>query len=719
MTHNDLKRIGNEARAPLTNNAVRIGRSTPMTARLSGLGLGVALVAALPACGSQVSGGNTGSETHWLQSCDSDADCGVYSCLCGVCSRSCDDNDECDGASGIESRCESTSQLSCSGETPVRICVNDANSSQESPDAAPPNTVTPDAAPSATATSDSVMTEPVTPSNGSQICDGSDDIRWVFYTEPPGLLGGTESFFLTYYGYQSLAIDGNCNFWGSTFGKMVSGKLTNSQVLEAYQSAQYGRLDRFGEAPLPQPDAPISIIWDPSGTIHGNTGSQSPGSDPEYFEALVQAQQLTDEVIALGEPSRGPLRAIFLPLREGASDVASWPLELDPTQVIRESNDWSTGYFKADTGVLFEAGSRANTLRTALDSSRAHFRYSGTESVDFIVAARDEPPTRVAAFVHSVVRSTYTNTDSTGMACDDDARCDAWWLTCQENHDSETQCRACIGTQDSEWLCDSNDDCCGGAVCCLDCGENSGKCITEPDPCPYCLANDGAWVDYRTCDTSSCVPDTTCFTNECPGQCAEDNCGGCGRSDDCWAAGCQWNLVAESASCGRKPEVVEPPDVPCSVDATNDDLPGVSVHLEADACTFLPGEGGQFRYTVTFDQSVEFTSESSGGACGLCGVTTDPETWTTFVIDGGDAKYCPECDVGCCAPTEEAPVTFDAQSTQGTVDWPGLEWSGPSDTGNEPTEPFAPGSYEAKVTLRLPGLGEVIALLPIEVVAAP
>lgn len=640
------------------------------------LGFG-ALLATLSACGSRLSGGNTGSETHWLQSCDSDAECGIYSCLCGVCSRSCDDGEECDGASDGASRCEATSELSCSGETPAQICVKAATTTTTSP---------------------------------NEICDGGDDFRWVFYEQPSFFLASSDSRYRTYYGEQFLAIDGKCNFWGSKGGVMVSGKITDPQLLEDYESTQYDQLNRFGDAPLAPPDSPISVVWDPSGAIHGYPQAGAEGVEAEYFDALAQAQQLVDALMALGEHTNGPRRAVFLPLEEGATGLSPWPLDLDPTTVIRGPGDWSGGLVEAYTGVLFEAGARADALRSG------NFHYSGTEEVDFQVVVRDEPPTRVGAFVLSVVDRELKRAELPGGACESDAQCGDSRMGCQENQSGETQCNTCIGTQDSEWLCDSNDDCCGTAVCCVDCGEDSGKCITDPDPCSVCLASGSSWVDYRTCNGNECAPDSTCFADECPGQCAEDNCGGCGQADDCWAAGCEWQLVSESSFCGPKPEVVETQDVPCSIDATSVDVPGASVHLEADTCSFLPGDGGQFRYTVTLDQTVDFTSESSGGACGLCGVTTDPETWVTFVIQGSDASYCPECDVGCCAPTEEAPVTIDEQSIEGTVDWPGLQWNGPSDTGNEPAGAFAPGSYAAKLTLRLPGLGEVQAVLPIEVV---
>jgi len=43
----------------------------------------------------------TGTRTHWLQSCDSDTDCGSEdaSCICNICTRPCDSDETCDGGS--------------------------------------------------------------------------------------------------------------------------------------------------------------------------------------------------------------------------------------------------------------------------------------------------------------------------------------------------------------------------------------------------------------------------------------------------------------------------------------------------------------------------------------------------------------------------------------------------------------------------------------------
>lgn len=196
--------------------------------------------------------------------------------------------------------------------------------------------------------------------------------------------------------------------------------------------------------------------------------------------------------------------------------------------------------------------------------------------------------------------------------------------------------------------------------------------------------------------------------------CSSDDCEACAALDDCQAAGCNWDDSASPASCNA-PDVMPPPPPSCTTDATDPSLPGVIVHLEGDTCTFPSGEGGQFRYSVELTQSLDFTTVSSNGGCGLCYERNDTETWTSFQITGEDATYCPECMGGCCPPNEAEPASLNAETSSGTINWPGLQWMGPSDTGQEPMGTFPPGAYVATVTIALPGLGEITASLPITV----
>ncbi len=64
-------------------------------------GLLVTLGLAFSACDPESSPGPQGdSHTNWLRSCGSDSECGELSCVCGRCSRSCEDDSACSAAPG-------------------------------------------------------------------------------------------------------------------------------------------------------------------------------------------------------------------------------------------------------------------------------------------------------------------------------------------------------------------------------------------------------------------------------------------------------------------------------------------------------------------------------------------------------------------------------------------------------------------------------------------
>ncbi len=81
--------------------------------------------------------GVTDSHTNWLMQCDADEVCGDLSCLCGVCTRSCDDDAACAGL-GVDAACDVGPGDECAVEL---VCVEAAmGSSDANPDAAAANT---------------------------------------------------------------------------------------------------------------------------------------------------------------------------------------------------------------------------------------------------------------------------------------------------------------------------------------------------------------------------------------------------------------------------------------------------------------------------------------------------------------------------------------------------------------------------------------------------
>lgn len=73
-----------------------------MRRRMVSLGLhalALVLIASAASCGP-AGGPKTGTQTNWLRSCQSDSECGGLRCLCGACSRTCNDEASCTGLAG-------------------------------------------------------------------------------------------------------------------------------------------------------------------------------------------------------------------------------------------------------------------------------------------------------------------------------------------------------------------------------------------------------------------------------------------------------------------------------------------------------------------------------------------------------------------------------------------------------------------------------------------
>src|SRR5690606_17119673 len=196
-----------------------------------------------------------------------------------------------------------------------------------------------------------------------------------------------------------------------------------------------------------------------------------------------------------------------------------------------------------DRGTTFHSGVRADALRVAGEGT---YFYSTAGSVKYLdLFMRDEPPPKVRAVLAEGKQRNALSGVSVGDGCVDTDDCGGG-QTCMARAAARgggLACNTCIlpNDQGGTWACRSNSDCCGGLVCCVDCGAKSGTCLADEDPCETCIANTGHWNPMSdTCDAESCLPDSECYSDACPGRCGEDNCSGCGRPDECWAAGCDW-----------------------------------------------------------------------------------------------------------------------------------------------------------------------------------
>jgi hypothetical protein len=485
-----------------------------------------AVTAAVIGCGARVDKGNTGSETHWLDECKRDAECGAESCLCESCTRGCTTDADC-RIGNVAAKCVANADLkqasTCDTDTPSRVCAAPSaiTTAVTLPSGDAASTAAPDPSGDAAVPAPSEMSMVELPSN-PKICDGSDAIRLVVHRYIDGLFSGP-SLFTGANGTRFLAIDGHCNFWISTeLGIVREGTLLDTTPLAAYETTTYGKLGNFSDfRPMYacQEGYP-TVLWDPSGVTADTCGLQEPTPPAGWVEAFIHADELMQALAAVGELSRGPLRVIF-DREENTNEATTWPLALDLAAVIPKAPLANQDYWAPDAGFLFKPGEDAEALRTARNStnfSSAVFLLplDAGAAPSVVGHMRDELPLRVKTAL-DYAGSLANSTD------------------------------ACIRPEDPAWACTDDSDCCGGLHCCTDCGDRSGLCVDDPDPCATCLENGGNWMPrLGTGCAAECPNDIECFSDACPAACAPDNCGGCFNESECWVAGCDWSNAGGS-----------------------------------------------------------------------------------------------------------------------------------------------------------------------------
>ena len=165
-------------------------------------------------------------------------------------------------------------------------------------------------------------------------------------------------------------------------------------------------------------------------------------------------------------------------------------------------------------------------------------------------------------------------------------------------------------------------------------------------------------------------------------------------------------LVLAAASAGA---CTDP--LPCGTTQTSAALPGVSIAVSTDTCTFAAGAAGTFTYVTTIKDPLTFTTAPHAGCTPT---TSDPASFIVTEVLGTNARYCPTCDVGTCPEDPGEDITIPAGTYMGQLNWPGRQWDGPSDTGKQLGPAFPPGSYTVHVQFTIPA-GVIDAKLPITV----
>jgi len=251
------------------------------------------------------------------------------------------------------------------------------------------------------------------------------------------------------------------------------------------------------------------------------------------------------------------------------------------------------------------------------------------------------------------------------------------------------------------------------------------KCVEDP---PLCMAGcgsdwikgdaecvDGAWVCPPDSIATTDCPEDTCWGLPLPGEICGDNGWECQPDAEDWAA-CPSLMCAVcegfdgaqiqgacSCACDKDNQVscVEiPPPAKCGT-TIDSDLPGVSITFSTSACSWTLAEaaaGLKFGYQVVVEDDLPgvLPKPQDAGWCGQPG----PSGLITFGrVNGNDQNYC-ICDTGLCQGPSEVPVTLKAGTYDGVFEWDGVNWGGPSDTGNPKGEAFPPGTYTLTISAK-------------------
>jgi len=217
-------------------------------------------------------------------------------------------------------------------------------------------------------------------------------------------------------------------------------------------------------------------------------------------------------------------------------------------------------------------------------------------------------------------------------------------------------------------------------------GDEPGNCAICEEP----VCADGEWSCETIEGCDDCSPPNACNG---PNDCDDGDAPACESGQ---AAQCVHDDAGAFWSCER-----------CAVVETSD-LDGVVITFPDPVCSFTLEEvaaGISIPYEIRVTEAHTVTPTSQQNGCdepGPSGLRPFPR------IHGNDQEYC-LCDVGLCADTT---MTTEVATGvyEGTIEWEGRNWSGPSDTGNPMGEPFGVGGYDVEVK----ALGEVDAV-PYEV----
>lgn len=150
-------------------------------------------------------------------------------------------------------------------------------------------------------------------------------------------------------------------------------------------------------------------------------------------------------------------------------------------------------------------------------------------------------------------------------------------------------------------------------------------------------------------------------------------------------------------------------------DAGGSNLEGVCIVFPPQKISFTLAEakaGVEFAYTVVVTADVPGVVSQPLETC------DEPTAAGLFLlerVEGAGQAYC-VCDSGLCMDPVDVPFTLKVGEYPASFAWDGVNWNGPSDTGNPKGPPFPPGMYTVQVVTQGTHDGvpyEVIGELPI------
>jgi hypothetical protein len=344
------------------------------------------------------------SETHWLTTCQSDRDCEVGSCECGVCTQNCASSADCSvlGLTGVE----------CVPQPALCGASGEGSPGASSACFLPCEDKADCGALGSGAFCQAQRCERLAgfladgSTGAALLCDGSEDVRFFQVDTGSDGIANYYNRIAEVRGGGFLAIDGQCRFWtasGAT-NPVTSGTLSAEDAAAFASSIGY---ERFAEyAPYDDQEGCIGVgltrIWSPASRAHCICACSE---DPElqgWGQAIswVRAPAVR-ELFANGQPLTSPLRLALMRYdRLLERDPMPWPLSRAPADNETYPVDFDQLLLDESSGVEITDPGELSALRAARDSYMERQATLG----DFTPLVWTDPDTQQPVWFHMLLR---------------------------------------------------------------------------------------------------------------------------------------------------------------------------------------------------------------------------------------------------------------------------------------------------------------------------